>query len=342
MLVSNCHYIANRTTKRYKNTKALCRNVPYRIGVSGTALVNRPAELWPICNILRPDLFPAFHPFAERYCAPRFEAWGWDYSGAAHLDELHAFLRQHLMIRRLKKDVLSELPQKQRFVVPMPLSNPKEYHAATRDFFGWLQSTNPAAVLGARRAESLAKVQYMKHLAARLKMPAVTAWIEDYLAGSGEKLLVFGVHRDVLGQLHEKWKGASVLINGDVTGRARQAAVDAFNNDPRVRLCFANIQAGGVGWSCKATHTTAFVELGWTPGGHTQAEDRTHGVGRGVAGKRTQSFYLVAHGTIEEKLCRLIQKKQGTLDAVLDGKHSATDLNLFDELMREIRRERVA
>jgi SWI/SNF-related matrix-associated actin-dependent regulator 1 of chromatin subfamily A len=342
VIPDECHYLSNRKTKRYKATRELCRGVPYVIGISGTALVNRPAELWPMLNILRPDLFPAFWPFVERYCAPRMRPWGLDTSGAANLRELHEILSDNIMIRRLKRDVLHELPAKQRLVVPMPMSDPKEYRDAVRDFFGWLAKESPGKVMGARKAEALTRVGYLKRLAARLKLPAVVEWIENMRRETGEKLLVYGVHRLMLGALKEKFPD-SVSINGEVTGRERQKAIDAFNNDPRTRYCFANIRAGGVGWSCKSTATTAFVELDWTPGAHTQAEDRTHGVGRGVAGTKCRSFYLVAHGTIEERLCKLIQNKQAVLDQVLDGGPAAArDFNLLDLLLMEMVKGRAA
>lgn len=340
IILDEAHYASNRQAQRTKFAKELCRGVPYVLALTGTPLTNRPAELYPILNILRPDLFPAFYPFAERYCNPTLKPWGWDYSGAVRLDELHQFLTDNVMIRRLKKDVLHELPAKQRFVIPMPMSKPEEYLKATRDFFGWLSQAAPGKVRGAMRSEALVKVGYLKRLAAQLKMTAVYEWVDNFLAVSDEKLLVFGVHKAILHGLKDRYP-SSVIIDGEVTGRARQHAVDSFNNLSSCRLCFANIVAGGVGWSCKARQT-AFVEMAWTPGAHSQAEDRCHGLNRGKAGMHSQAYYLVAHGTIEEKLCQLIQSKQKVLDAVLDGRSDASDFNLFDQLMDEIMKERAA
>jgi SWI/SNF-related matrix-associated actin-dependent regulator 1 of chromatin subfamily A len=65
-------------------------------------------------KILRPDVTPSFTQFTQRYCDPKHLRWGMDYSGATHMAELHYILLKSYMIRRLKKDVLDELPDKRR------------------------------------------------------------------------------------------------------------------------------------------------------------------------------------------------------------------------------------
>lgn len=82
-------------------------------------MLARPSELFNMIKMLRPDIFSHFHEFANRYCNPRDTPYGMDYSGAANIKELHFILEGKLMIRRLKKDVLKELPAKirQRIVV---------------------------------------------------------------------------------------------------------------------------------------------------------------------------------------------------------------------------------
>lgn len=330
--------IKNRTAKRTKNVRKLCSGVPHVIGMSGTPIENCPAEFWPMLNIARPDLFPAFHPFAERYCNPEYKPWGWDYSGAVRMDELHALLKKDVMIRRLKRDVLSQLPAKRRIVLPVTMENGKEYRHAERDLFGWLSQTSPGRAKNASSAEALVKIGYLKRLAGQLKMAAVEEWIDDFLE-TGRKLIVFAVHKAIIARLQERHGSSCVVVTGDVTGNARQHAFDSFNNSDRTRLFVGNMKAAGVGWSCKSASTVAFVEMGWTPGEHTQAEDRIHGVGRGIAGENATIYYLVASDTIEERVCGLIQDKQKVLDAVLDGKKSTGELNIFDQLMAHLLKE---
>ena len=103
-------------------------------------------------------------------------------------------------------------------------------------------------------------------------------------------------------------------------------------------MLIGNIQAAGVSISLsKNANHLAFVELGWTPGEHTQAEDRIHGLGQT---KRAKYYYLVAKGTIEQDLCKLIQKKQKTSSSTLDGHEEVNELNIFDELEKMLKKKK--
>lgn len=82
--------------------------------LSGTPVLSKPVEAFNFMKILRPDATPSFTDFTQRYCDPKQTRWGMDYSGATHMGELHYILLKSYMIRRLKKDVLDELPDKRR------------------------------------------------------------------------------------------------------------------------------------------------------------------------------------------------------------------------------------
>ena len=84
--------------------------------LTGTPAINKPKELFPILNIVRPDIFTNFREFGARYCNPKQSKWknGIDYEGANNVPELHYILSKSVMIRRLKRDVLKELPKKRR------------------------------------------------------------------------------------------------------------------------------------------------------------------------------------------------------------------------------------
>jgi SWI/SNF-related matrix-associated actin-dependent regulator 1 of chromatin subfamily A len=160
-------------------------------------------------------------------------------------------------------------------------------------------------------------------------------WINQFLEDSDEKLVVFAVHRGAIEVLKKRCKAKSVVMSGAVTGRKRDAAVKQFQTDKKTRLLIGNIRAAGVGITLTAASTVVFVELDWRPGDHTQAEDRCHRLTQRMP---VQIFYLIAKDTIEVEWCRLIQKKQETLSAVLDGEKTGKDLPLFDELMKRMRK----
>lgn len=332
IILDEVHFIKNRSALRTQFTQMLCNGVRKIIALSGTPLTNRPAELWVVCNLLWPKKFPSYTKYGFRYCQPSWEFGEIKFKGANRLDELHARLKRYGMIRRLKKDVLSELPPKTRTVLALPLSKPAEYARAESDFLSWLADNFGAGrARRAAHAKRLVQFGYLKRLAAELKMHAVREWIDNFLAGTDEKIIVFGVHKKILHGLLERYAGLAVLIDGGVTGRERQRAVEQFQKRKSTRIIFGNVIAAGTGWNGTAATTVAHVELPWTPGELNQAGDRPHRIGqtRGV-----NEYFLVARGTVEEKLCGILQDKQSTLNRVLDGDANAVELKILDQLTR--------
>jgi SWI/SNF-related matrix-associated actin-dependent regulator 1 of chromatin subfamily A len=333
VILDEIQYVKSPKAARTKAVYLLCEGVEHVVGLSGTPLMNRPAELWPVVHLLRPDLFPSWSHFAWRYCRPERNYWGWTYNGADNLDELHQILTQNLMIRRRKADVLKELPPKQDIVVPVEMSRPKEYELAYRQFVQWLMVRKPEKAVRALKNEALTKIGYLVRLVGELKRDAVASWVKDYLE-SGEKLALFGVHHEFLRPLHARFPRESVLIDGAVVGPQRQATVDRFAADPRVRVLFGNVVAAGVGMNGiqRATSTVAHGEFPWTPAQTEQATARAHRIGQT---KKVTVFHLVVPGTIEEKVLKLNQKKQEILDRTLDGK-TGEAFDVFDALVAEI------
>lgn len=330
-------YICDPKSARSRSFRKLAHFIPAAIGLSGTPLLNKPKELWHILNCLRPDLYPSFWKFGFRFCSPKKIMGHWTFDGAQDLDILHAALKSQLLLRRQREEYIAVMPTKMRHIVPLDLSNPADYKHAETDLIGWLAKNAPGKMAKASKAEGLVKIGVLKRLAARLKMPAVINWIRDWLAGNEGKLIVFGVHRDIVGDLHKHWNHTSVLVNGSVTGHKRQLAVEKFQKDSKCRLFFGNIKAAGVGLNLTAAHTVAFVELGWHSAEHLQAEDRAafrvgdmHGV---------DVHYLLGKETLEIEIARIIKKKSAILNAVLDGGKAKDRFDVFHELVRKLRRK---
>jgi SWI/SNF-related matrix-associated actin-dependent regulator 1 of chromatin subfamily A len=164
----------------------------------------------------------------------------------------------------------------------------------------------------------------------------VLEWVENFLAESDGKLVLFAIHKNIVGELQKRFKALCVVVNGSTSNRNRQLAVDKFQQNKRCRLFIGNIKAAGVGLNLTAANTVAFAELDWVPGNHTQAEDRIHRIGQ----KGSASiFYLVAKGTIEDKLCAVIEDKQRVLNTVLDGNGRGDNLDIFAKLCDELQKE---
>lgn len=335
VIIDECQNLANPDRKRTKAAKAVAAGRPFLLALSGTPLLNRPRELYPILNMLCPQHYNSRHSYAEAYCNLRLTARGWDWDGACNLDQLHAELKTRCMIRRRKADVLKDLPPKIRQIVPCELSDYAEYREATTNFMNWLRKNMGHRVRRAAKVEKLAQVGYQLRLIARLKFRAVVEWANRMLEETDEKIILSAVHKKMIEALARRVNSPSIRIDGSVTGRARQYAIDQFQNDDVTRICLCSI-AGTTGITLTRASIIGVTEFFWRPGDHNQLEDRPHRIGQL---NTVWVNYLVAVGTLEERLCKLLQKKQQTISAVLDGGPAPGDLNLYDELLQHLESE---
>ena len=162
------------------------------------------------------------------------------------------------------------------------------------------------------------------------KMKEVVDWVENFIE-SGEKLVVFAVHRTVIEKLSKKFSNRCVTLIGGMTDIQKQKAVDSFQKDKSIPLFIGNIRAAGTSITLTAASNVAFIEFPWTPGELTQAADRCHRITQKNA---VTIYYLVANNTIDEKIAKLLDEKQLVLDAVLDGK-TVEQSNLIMDLYNQ-------
>lgn len=113
-IADEAHYLKSYDSKRSKELSPLITKCKRVVLVTGTPIINRPSELFNLLKILRPDVFFNFFNFSSRYCAPKVGKYGWDFKGSSCLSELSYIMSKGIMIRRLKSEVLSELPPKRR------------------------------------------------------------------------------------------------------------------------------------------------------------------------------------------------------------------------------------
>lgn len=318
VILDEAHVIKNRSTQRTKATQALAKHAQFVLALTGTPILNRPVEIFNAVNVVAPGVFPNFWTFAQKFCGAKHNRFGWDFTGSSNIPELHDLLRRTCMIRRLKADVLTDLPAKQRSHVPMNLSREDgvRYANAEDDFIGWLRREGETEkAKRASRAETLSRIEGLKQIAALGKLDAAKEWIADFLE-SGKKLVVFATHHNVMDAIERAFPGITVRLDGTTSQIKRQEAVDRFQNDPTIRLFVGNVQAAGIGITLTAADSVAFLELPWTPGALVQAEDRVHRIGQTES---VTAYYLMAAGTIEEEIAELLDKKARVLAQVLDG-----------------------
>lgn len=338
IVADECQAAKSRQAARTKALKALCKDVDKAIMISGTPLTNRHAELFSILNILWPKQFPHFFPYAHRFCSPRRMPWGWDFRRSSNSYELHRALKKLGMIRRLKKDVLKDLPEKTRIIVPMDIRDKREYKKAKNDFITWLSNRDPAKAKRASKAEELVKLGYLVRLSSELKMDSVFQWVDNFLESSDGKLGLFMQHKKIVKMLYERYPRISVMLTGKTSPKDRKIAVTNFQKNDKIRIFIGNIRAAGVGIDLWAANTMAFVETGWVPADIIQCEDRFHRIGQT---RNVSCYYLLAKNTIEEHLCKILQEKQKIVIGTLDGKKARKDakLDVYSQLLKKVENE---
>jgi SWI/SNF-related matrix-associated actin-dependent regulator 1 of chromatin subfamily A len=240
------------------------------------------------------------------------------------------------MIRRKKEDVLDELPDKRYSYIPFKLNKNCEYYKADKDFLNWIKETKGnKAVKTVSQAIFLTKITYLRKLAVEAVLEDSIAWIKDFLE-TGEKIIVFAIHKDIISILQNEFKKKCVVVDGDTSLPNRQKAVTDFQNKKEITVFIGNIQAAGVGITLTAASTVVFLELPWTPGELEQASDRCHRIGQKNA---VNIYYLLGQDTIEEKLAQIIDSKRKVLSKIIDGK-TYDDENTFDTLIKNYINER--
>ncbi len=330
LVLDEVHAIKNNAAKRTKAAKKLSKAIPNVIALSGTPIVNRPIEFYNAINLVNPHILPNYWEFVHKYCGAKHNGFGWDLSGATNTQELHQLLITSVMLRRKKADVLKDLPDKVYSYIPMSINNRTDYHKAEHNFVEFIR--NQKGVIAAEKASSaqaLVEIETLKQLAVQGKLIQAVDWIREFIE-SGEKLIVMAVHKFVIDFLMKEFDKIAVKIDGSVSQANRQIAVDSFQENPNIKLFIGNIKAAGVGITLTAASNIAFLELPWTPGELIQAEDRPHRIGQKNS---VTVYYLLAAGTIEEKIVRILDRKKIILDAVLDGIETEQNSLLF-ELMK--------
>jgi SWI/SNF-related matrix-associated actin-dependent regulator 1 of chromatin subfamily A len=326
-----------------------------RLALSGTPIENNPYELYTVLRWLDPESWRDRWHYYRRYCdakrtmrtvwkgKQRLQIPGWDFSGATNLEELQDRLRATVMIRRLKREVLKELPPKQRQVLALPAELTKRTTKEEQQMWDKLDvdlAPLRAAVAVAKAGESMddyrravdrlregARIPFketakVRHEVALAKLPAAMDNIEETLEET-PKLIVFAHHLDVMDQVQERFGDRLARMDGSCTPEQKQRAVDRFQRDPKCEIILGN-RTMYEGWTLTAAHLVTFIEFSWVPSDILQAEDRAHRFGQ------LESVFirhLVADGSIEVRQVRTIVKKMDIIDRALDNTQNRAELD---------------
>jgi SWI/SNF-related matrix-associated actin-dependent regulator of chromatin subfamily A-like protein 1 len=333
VVIDEAQYVKNPKAKRTELVKAIADRSKRRILLTGTPLPNRPLELWSLLQIADPeDWDPAgfskghpvgpgqgagFFRYAKRYCDAKQVSHGrsgshWDFTGSSNLNELQEKLRSTCMVRRLKKDVLKDLPPKRRQIIALnaPVSDSEH-----ETFDSLNLSYDDAIEVLTRDRVAFTELSKARHVTALAKVPSAIEHITDALDGT-DKLIVFAHHLDVIDELEKGLFGHGVVtITSATCPEERQRNVERFQTDPSVRIIIGSIGAMGVGHTLTASSHVIFVEQSWVPAEMSQAEDRAHRIGQLDS---VLIEILVSDGSVDANIMQTVIAKQAIADLALD------------------------
>ena len=288
--------LRNISTVKFNAIDQLAKtpSVQYRLALSGTPIYNKGSEMWGIVDILQRGLLGSYNDFKETYC----NQWTGKVEESKQ-NALFEVLRDNVMLRRKKIDVLKDLPDKNRLQQRIQVD--MDYYQSELDkMFSKIDDAKNAIEsahedMKKQKIMQLAKsytssIQQERQVAGIAKAPYVVEYIKE-LMDIDEKIVVFVHHIAV----HEiLMRGLSefnpLQIIGGQKDSQRQDAIENFQNDKNHNLIICGIRAGNMGINLTSASYVIFGELDWSPSVHKQAEDRLHRIGQKKTSLCTLSY----------------------------------------------------
>ena len=296
------HYLKGNRKKVKRVAASLRLKSKYALFLTGTPFLNRPIELFNLLDMAQPGKWN-LGSYGTRYCGG-FDYWKGPLKGATNLSELRSKLKS-VMIRRLKRDVLDDLPDLSRVVLPVDIRT-VEYRAA---------------LVNINKKTAATKVMDAWHIIGREKAKIAVTWVEEFFSQSEEhvKIVLYAHHLDVVAILEEELRHHGVgVITGSVSLGRRAVLIRGFQNGKRPRVLIIN-KAGGEGIDLFGrgnvdSSTILFVERQWVPGLEWQAEGRLDRIGQRSP---VVAYYLAAIGTFDSIMATSIESKRKTIHSTM-------------------------
>ena len=339
-MFDEAHYLKNHRSQRSQACSKLVEkaHAPMVHCLTGTPMLNRPRDLFPLLQLVNHSLGKSFLGFAKRYCDAHRGDFGWETKGASNLDELTVQLHG-TMLRRTKDEVL-DLPGKLRtwLTVDIPATTGRR---GMRRVLSTLLKETSAQAAGSDKLPSISRTKLLARLmpvrseiaGAKLKHSIEFA---KGILDQGEKVILFTCFQEAVETFAEEFEQYGVRwMTGGTSAEDRQKAVDDFQNRDDVRVFFATLIAGGVGITLTAGRHVIFNDLDWVPANHWQAEDRAYRIGQTHP---VNVYYFRAANSIDEFVGQVLETKSNIIGQVVDGHVASEDAggDVFGELERVV------
>jgi SNF2 family DNA or RNA helicase len=342
VIVDEGHYIKNMDSNRSKAVRQI--KCPRVLCMTGTPVLNRPGELYPMLALLAPEQFPAYETFLTQYTR--------DGRTAKNVDELRSVLRT-VMIRRLKKDVVKDLPPINRMNKYHELS-PKAQRIYERIEQGVYEMVAEYDAKGQSREMSvtniLVQIGRMKQVCAIDKVEdtadLATELYDQTDESEDRKVLIFSQYKAVAYAIYQRLadqgalcfvrRGEDSFITAD--NNERDALVQQFQNDPSIKYLIVTEKTAKEGHNITAAGHVIFNDLFWTPAAHEQGEGRAYG--RLSDLHTISSYYMITDMDgegIEEWIMELLASKMAMINEVVEGVEGSRDSSIAMELIQKMK-----
>lgn len=324
------HYMKSHVAVRTKailQRNRIASRCTYKWYLTGTPILNRPIELYPLLKANCPELiapYDTYEGFANQFC----DAW-WDgpvLNAKGHSNEADLNKRlKNFMLRRLKKNVLKDLPAKTYQLVPLAQTDQTKPLVSKELSWGKEIGFSNLSLGGEHIAT------HRKNMALARLNQCIEYIVE--LLESVDKLVIFAHHVEVIQKLQKGLENYNAMaIHGATTQAMRQNIVNAFQQKPDMRVFIGQLQAAGTGITLTAASTVVFVESSWVPGEIQQAIDRCHRIGQKDA---VLAQFLYVEGSIEENILSTAVDKLKTIEQIVDGVGLEDPFELFTDTKQE-------
>lgn len=339
VIVDEAHSIKNHQSIRGESIIELAHHAKRCILITGTPILNAPKEFYSLLYSIDPIDWGDYTSYTERYCEGHWSKIKnksfWYDSGASNLNELMTRAREGYMVRRLKKDVLKQLPKKRRYPVTLnSTSNDKELDSFTEKLTEIsspiLEKNNYDVSLSMPEIRSELNnnnfdddVIFKAYENAGLyKIDQAINWVEDLISAYPDEKLIFFVHnQSVLNKLTESFgkkykKESYIIIDGSIDKKKRFDLCDDFQEKEDCKYAFLTIGAASVGLTLTKSSKVIMLQMPWTPGISMQAEDRAHRIGQL---DDVDIIYLLGNNGFDFYLWRMLESKSFSATSALDG-----------------------
>lgn len=319
-ILDEAQYIKNHQTQNARAVKSIVS--AQRFALTGTPIENRLSELWSIFDFLMPGFLFSYAHFRDRFELPIVRD-----NDTAALESLSLLCRP-FVLRRLKKEVLRELPPKTETVLRIPLEEEQRrlYLAAAWQMQRELED---GSLSGQTRLQALTMLTrlrqiccdpalcYENYTGGSAKREAAIDCIRDAVAG-GHRVLLFSQFTSMLARLAARLQEEGIAfftLQGSTPKEKRAAMVNAFNSENGAPPVFLiSLRAGGTGLNLTAADVVIHYDPWWNLSVQNQATDRAHRIGQQ---RPVQVYSLIAQDTVEERILQLQTAKQSLADAVV-------------------------